>query len=68
MKDASDPIEVFYNQVAAEALVPENELLGIVNLETLQEDLPGTSKFFHVSSEVIMRRLLTLGIISRRNY
>ena len=63
-----DPIEVFCNQVAAEVLVPENELLEIVNLETLQEDLPGTSKFFHVSPEVIMRRLLTLGIISRRNY
>ena len=63
-----DPIEVFCNQVAAEVLVPENELLEIVNLETLQEDLPGTSKFFHVSPEVIMRRLLILGIISRRNY
>ena len=63
-----DPIEVFCNQVAAEVLVPENELLEIINLGTLQEDLPGTSKFFHVSPEVIMRRLLTLGIISRRNY
>ena len=63
-----DPIEVFCNQVAAEVLVPENELLEIVNLETLQEDLPETSKFFRVSPEVIMRRLLTLGKISRRNY
>ena len=63
-----DPIEIFCNQVAAEVLAPENELIEIVNLETLQEDLPGTSKFFHVSPEVIMRRLLTLGKISRRNY
>ena len=63
-----DPIEVFCNQVAAEVLVPENELLEIVNLETLQEDLPKTSKFFRVSPEVIMRRLLTLGKISQRNY
>ena len=63
-----DPIEVFCNQVAAEVLVPENELLETVNLETLQEDLSGTSKFFHVSPEVIMRRLLTLGRISRGNY
>lgn len=63
-----DPIEVFCNQVAAEVLVPENELLERINLETLQEDLPGTSKFFHVSSEVIMRRLQTLGVISRRDY
>ena len=63
-----DPIEVFCNQVAAEVLVPENELLEIVNLETLQEDLPGISKFFHVSPEVVMRRLLTLKKISQRNY
>ena len=63
-----DPIEVFCNQVAAEVLVPENELLENVNLETLQEDLTGISKFFHVSPEVIMRRLQTLGVISRRGY
>ena len=63
-----DPIEVFCNQVAAEVLVPENELLETVNLEMLEEDLPRISKFFHVSPEVIMRRLLTLRKISRRNY
>ena len=63
-----DPIEVFCNQVAAEVLVPENELLETVNLEILEEDLPRISKFFHVSPEVIMRRLLTLRKISRRNY
>ena len=63
-----DPIEVFCNQVAAEVLVPEDELLEIVNLEMFEEDLSGTSKFFHVSPEVIMRRLLTLGKISRHDY
>ncbi len=63
-----DPIEVFCNQVAAEVLVSEDELLEIVNLETFQEDLPRASKFFHVSPEVIMRRLQTLGAISRRDY
>ena len=63
-----DPVEVFCNRVAAEVLLPENELLETVNLETLQEDLSRTSKFFHVSPEVIMRRLLTLGKISRYNY
>lgn len=63
-----DPIEVFCNQVAADVLAPENELLEIVNLERLEEDLPRISKHFHVSPEVIMRRLLTLGKISRRNY
>ena len=63
-----DPIEVFCNQVAAEILVPENELLEMVNLEMLEEDLPRISKHFHVSPEVIMRRLLTSGKILRRNY
>lgn len=63
-----DPIEVFCNQVAAEVLVPEDELLEIVNLEMFEEELSGTSKLFHVSSEVIMRRLLTLGKISRHDY
>ena len=63
-----DPIEIFCNQVAAEVLVPEDELLEIVNLEMFEEELSGTSKFFHVSPEVIMRRLLTLGKISRRAY
>lgn len=63
-----DPIEVFCNQVAANVLVPENELLEMVNLEMLEEDLSRISKSFHVSSEVIMRRLLTFGKISRHNY
>ena len=63
-----DPIEVFCNQVAAEVLVPEDELLEIVNLEMFEEELSGTSKFFHVSPEVIMRRLLTLEKISRHDY
>ena len=63
-----DPIEIFCNQVAGEVLVPENELLEIVNLEMFKEELPRASKFFHVSSEVIMRRLLTLGKITQRNY
>ena len=63
-----DPIEVFCNQVAAEVLVPEDELLEIVNLEMFEEDLPRISKFFHVNPEVIMRRLLALRKISQRNY
>ena len=63
-----DPIEIFCNQVTAEVLVPEDELLEIVNLEMFEEELSGTSKFFHVSPEVIMRRLLTLGKISRHDY
>ena len=63
-----DSIEVFCNQVTAEVLVPEDELLEVVNLEMFEEELSGISKFFHVSPEVIMRRLLTLGKISRHDY
>ena len=63
-----DPIEVFCNEVAAEVLVPEDELLEVTMLQTLEADLPKISKHFHVSPEVIMRRLLTLGKISQHNY
>ena len=63
-----DPVEVFCNRVAAEVLVPKNELLEIVKLQTLEEDLSKISKHFHVSPEVIMRRLLTFKKISRRKY
>ena len=63
-----DPVEVFCNCVAAEVLVPKNELLEIVKLRTLEEDLPKISKHFHVNPEVIMRRLLTFKKISRRKY
>lgn len=63
-----DPIEIFCNQVAAEVLVPKNELLELVALQTLEEDLPNISKHFHVSPEVIMRRVLTFKKISRRKY
>ena len=60
--------EVFCNRLAAAALLPENELLGRVNLLTLETDLPEISKHFRVSPEVIMRRLLTLRCISRSKY
>ena len=68
--DRSDlnPIEEFCNLVAGEVLVPEDELLEIVKLQTLEENLSKISKQFHVSPEVIMRRLLILGKISPRKY
>ena len=63
-----NPTEVFCNQVAAEVLVPTDELLERVNRHTIETDLPQISKHFRVSPEVIMRRLLTLGYISRQKY
>ena len=61
-------IEVFCNYVAGEVLVPKEELLRIINMETLEEDLPEIRKHFQVSSEVIMRRLLIHDKISNTRY
>ncbi len=61
-------IEVFCNYVAGTCLVPEDELLKIVESKPLEENLPEISKHFQVSPEVIMRRLLTLNAISDKNY
>lgn len=63
-----DPIEVFCNRVTGEVLIPKNELLEMVKLQTLEPDLPKISKHFHVSREAIMYRLLILGKISQPNY
>ena len=63
-----DPIEVFCNQVAAEVLVPQNELLKIVKLKVSNKILSEACAYFRVSPEVIMRRLLTLNKISQREY
>ena len=63
-----DPIESHCNRVAGEVLVPEDELLEIVKLQTLEEELPKISKHFHVSREAVMYRLLILGKISEPNY
>ena len=62
------PTEVFCNEVAAEVLVPTDELLERVNRHTLETDLSQTSKHFRVSPEVIMRRLLTLRYVSLKDY
>ena len=67
-----NPTEVFCNQVAAEVLVPTHELLKFVDLGVLEENpvkhCKAISQRFRVSPEVILRRLLTLGCISRKEY
>jgi Zn-dependent peptidase ImmA (M78 family) len=68
VRPPDNPTEVFCNEVAAEVLVPKDELVEIANLHTLETDLPQISKHFRVSPEVIMRRLLTLSYISRQKY
>ena len=65
-------LKFFCNQVAAEVLVPTDELSAIVNSHTLETDLPESSKHFskhfRASPEVIMRRLLALDYISLQDY
>ena len=68
VRPPGNPTEVFCNEVAAEVLVPVDELSKRVNRQTLETDLPQISKHFRVSPEVIMRRLLTLDYISRQKY
>ena len=67
-----NPTEVFCNQVAAHVLVPTHELLERVDRgaleENLLEHLKNISQHFRVNPEVILRRLLTLGYISRKVY
>ncbi len=63
-----DPVEVFCNQVAAEVLVPEKELLTIVEPPFSLKLLTEACQHFGVSIEVIMRRLLTLKKITRQMY
>lgn len=67
-KPALNDTEVFCNMVAGEVLVPEDELLERIDLNTLKEDIPEISKHFQVSSEVIMRRLLILKKITQQKY
>ena len=68
VRPPDNPTEVFCNEVAAGVLVPKDELSEEVNLPTLETDLPQISKYFRVSPEVIMRRLLTLDRISLKDY
>ena len=67
-----NPTEVFCNQVAAEVLVPTHELLERLDRGALEENLleyvKRLSQYFRVNPEVILRRLLTLGYISRKEY
>ena len=65
---ALNETERFCNMVAGEVLVPEDELLEMIDLNALQENLLITSKHFQVSTEVIMRRLLMLKKISQQKY
>lgn len=58
-----DPTEAFVNKVTAEILVPETELI-----EDKLTDFEALSRKFNVSQFVIVRRLLDLNYISKKEY
>lgn len=60
-------IEIFCNRIAAEILVPE-EALNSENLSVADANIARLAKLFSVSREVILRRLLEHGIVSRSHY
>lgn len=66
-----DVEEIFCNRVAAEILVPKKSFLQIINnteFELSKEFLVKTAKWYWVSEEVIMRRLLDFGRITNTSY
>ena len=60
--------EVKCNAVAAEFLVPADEFLPMWNQEYWQMEVSSIAGHFHVSRWVIVRRALTLGLITEYEY
>ncbi len=65
MLPADDPLEILCDQIAAEFLVPSETLLKLFKEEKRVKQL---SKIFKVSPIVIGRRLLDLGLISKKSF
>lgn len=69
MLPANNNTEILCNKVAAEFLVPENEILD--NWETLKQTtdyFQTIAKYFKVSKIVAARRLLDLNLITREDF
>lgn len=65
MLPSNDPIEILCDKVAAEFLVP-TEILQSIWLEL--NDIKKTAHFFKVSPIVIARRILDLGIYTKKKF
>ena len=65
MEASDNHIEIFCNKVAAELLVPEEEL---IQLYLIQKDFEKLAQYFKVSKLVIARRLLDLQQISKESF
>lgn len=65
----TDATEAWCNAVAAEVLVPLDDLAREAPAKpSLEDDVPGLARSFKVSTMVILRRLLDLGRISRAQF
>jgi len=75
-RKSSDDVEIFCNRVAGAVLVPRDSLLTDPTVRGRSEDRPEwpdedlhlISRRFHVSAEVVMRRLVIVGRASNAYY
>lgn len=63
-----DPVEIFCNKIAAEALMPELEIKAIIKTKPSQDELKKIAKQFGVSKIALSTRLVNLKIISNDYY
>ena len=56
----SDPVEIFCNKIAAEALMPELEIKAIIKTKPSQDELKKIAKQFGVSKIALSTRLVNL--------
>lgn len=67
--DASlHPVEIWCNALAAELLVPKDELLQTINTPDPVDSLPILVREFKVSEFVLIRRLHELGLIGKKRF
>ncbi|MCB4951772.1 ImmA/IrrE family metallo-endopeptidase [Streptococcus mutans] len=66
---SKDPLEVFVNKITAEILVPKQELIEKFNDKIdFKSQLENIARYFEVSKFVVVRRLLDLKYITKRQY
>lgn len=65
LQPADNPTEIICDKIAAEFLVPQNEIIDVLRSESEIEKI---ARYFKVSQIVIARRLLDLGKLSRAEF
>lgn len=63
-----DPIEIFCNKIAAETLMPENEIKTIIKKAPTDEEIKRLAKQYGVSKIAFSTRLVNLNLISNNAY